>query len=74
MNFTTLQTTRTLGEADMLNGALRTAGFHPDDSGNASNISFAGNELFYAIRVPSEEAAAAREFLRHGEPSVERTS
>ncbi len=71
MTFTTLQTARTLGEADMLNAALQSAGFHPDDSGNASNVSFAGNEIYYCIRVPAAEAAAAREFLRDSGSSPE---
>lgn len=61
--FTTVRTTRTPMEAGLLIGILENAGLHPVSLEIASNFSVAGAEIEYPVRVPTAEAAEAREIL-----------
>jgi hypothetical protein len=61
--FTTVQTTRTAAEADVLMSSLRAAGLHPRELAMSDHFTLAGLETSFPIIVPTEEAAAARELL-----------
>lgn len=61
--FTTVRTTRTSTEAGLLINILKNAGLHPVTVDIASNFSVAGAEIEYPVRVPTAEAAEAREVL-----------
>jgi hypothetical protein len=50
-------------EAGLLIGILENAGLHPVSVDNASNYTVAGAEIDYPVRVPTAEAAEAREVL-----------
>lgn len=55
-----VRTATTAVETDL---ALRAGGFHPTELSTSSHFSIAGAAISYAIEVPSEELAAAQEFL-----------
>ncbi|MDD5140348.1 MAG: hypothetical protein PHY43_08845 [Verrucomicrobiales bacterium] len=61
--FTTIRTTRTPMEAGLLIGILENAGLHPMEADTASHFSVAGADIEYPVRVPTAEAAEAREVL-----------
>ena len=61
--FTTVRTTRTPMEAGLFISILENAGLHPVSVDTASNFSVAGAEIEYPVRVPTAEAAEAREIL-----------
>lgn len=61
--FTTVRTTQTSMEAGLLIGILENAGLHPVGLDYASHFSVAGVDIEYPIRVPTAEAAEAREVL-----------
>jgi hypothetical protein len=61
--FTTVRTTQTVMEAGLFIGILENAGLHPACVDLASNYSVAGAEIDYPVRVPTAEAAEAREIL-----------
>ena len=61
--FTTVRTTRTPMEAGLFISILENAGLHPVSVDTASNFAVAGAEVDYPVRVPTAEAAEAREIL-----------
>ncbi|MBC8094323.1 MAG: hypothetical protein H7Y43_00795 [Akkermansiaceae bacterium] len=61
--FTTVRTTWTAIEADILLGVLRAAGLHPLDLATSNQFTIAGVEGSFPIVVPTEEAAQAIEIL-----------
>ncbi len=61
--FTTVRTTRTAAEADVLMAALRAAGLHPLELATSDHFSIAGVDISYPITVPTEELTEAREIL-----------
>ncbi len=61
--FTTVRTTRTLMEADLLIAALQRAGLHPLEVNTFGHFSLAGAEIEYPVRVPTAEMAGAREIM-----------
>jgi hypothetical protein len=61
--FSVVRTATTAVEADLIISALRAGGFHPTELSTSSHFSIAGAAISYAVEVPSEELAAAQEFL-----------
>lgn len=61
--FTTLRTTRTAIEAELLMATLRSAGLHPVDLNTAGHFSLAGVEIEFPVRVPTEESTEAKTIL-----------
>ena len=61
--FATVRTTRTPMEAGLLISILENAGLHPMSVDTASHFSVAGADFDYPVRVPTAEAAEAREVL-----------
>jgi hypothetical protein len=57
--FTTVCTTRTPSEA----GLFISAGLHPLELATASQCTFGGAEIFYSVKVPTEESAEAGKIL-----------
>ena len=62
--FSVVHAARTSIEAELRISYLRGAGFHPVDLGTASHIYSFGADVAYYIEVPTQEAEAAKEFLR----------
>lgn len=62
--FATIRTARTPAEAELLMSALRSEGLHPLELNMAGHFSFAGADISYPIRVPSAEAAQAKDILQ----------
>lgn len=61
--FSTVRSTRTQVEADLLIGVLQAAGLHPLELETFGHISLAGADVDYSVRVPTSELAKAREVL-----------
>jgi len=61
--FSTLRSTQTSSEADLLIASLRSAGFHPLDLDTTSHFSFAGLDISFHVQIPTVELATAKEFL-----------
>lgn len=61
--FTTVRTTRTAAEADVLMAALRAAGLHPLELTMSDHFTLAGVDTSFPITVPTEESISAREIL-----------
>jgi hypothetical protein len=61
--FTTVRTTRTASEAGLFISILEQAGLHPLELETANQSTFGGAEIFYSVKVPTEESAEAREIL-----------
>ncbi|MEO5802841.1 MAG: hypothetical protein ABIR24_04875 [Verrucomicrobiota bacterium] len=61
--FTTVRTTRTAAEADVLMAALRAAGLHPLELAMSDSFALAGVETSFPLTVPTEELTEARELL-----------
>jgi hypothetical protein len=62
--FSTVRSTRTAIEADLLIAAMRCEGLHPLDLLTAEHFSFGGFEGGYRIQIPTSELPAAQEFLK----------
>jgi hypothetical protein len=59
-------------EAGLFISILENAGLHPVGVDTASSFSFAGVEIEYPVRVPTAEAAEAREILNsYDKPATE---
>jgi hypothetical protein len=61
--FTTVRTTMTPSEAGLFISLLEQAGLHPLELETASQCSFGGAEIFYSVKVPTDESAEAGEIL-----------
>ncbi len=61
--YLTLCRAQSAAEADQFISQLRRAGLHPVDSPLSSHVSPGGEEVFFPIQVPAEEADAAKELL-----------
>ena len=61
--FTTVRTTRTASEAGLFISILEQAGLHPLELETASQCTFGGAEMFYSVKVPTEESVEARKIL-----------
>ena len=61
--FTTVRTTRTASEAGLFINILEQAGLHPLELETANQSTFGGAEIFYSVKVPTEESTEAREIL-----------
>lgn len=61
--FTTVRTTRTPSEAGLFISILEQAGLHPLELETASQCTFGGAEIFYSVKVPTEESAEAGKIL-----------
>ena len=61
--FTTVRTTRTPIEAGLVISILESAGLHPLELSISGHCSVAGADIDYSVRVPTAEAAKAREVL-----------
>jgi hypothetical protein len=61
--FTTIRTASTPAEAGLLISILEQAGLHPLELDTASHCTFGGAEIFYSVRVPTDESAEAGEIL-----------
>jgi hypothetical protein len=61
--FSTVRSTRTQAEADLLIAVLRAAGLHPLELETFGHISLAGADVDYSVRLPTSELAQARAVL-----------
>jgi hypothetical protein len=61
--FATVRTTGTASEAGLFISILEQAGLHPLELEVASQCSLGGAEMFYSVKVPTEESAEARKIL-----------
>lgn len=61
--FTTVRTTQTPIEAALVISILESAGLHPLELSTAGHCTVAGADIDYSVRVPTAEAAEAREIL-----------
>jgi len=68
--FSTVRTTRTQAEADLLIGVLLTSGLHPLELETFGHISLAGADVDYSVRVPTSELVQAREVLSEYDANV----
>jgi hypothetical protein len=71
--FTTVRTTQTASEADLMISVLRSAGLHPVELSLSPHFTLAGAEVFFPIQVPSEEHAAAKALLDSWQTSATAT-
>jgi hypothetical protein len=65
--FANIYTSRTAAEAELVISLLRANEIHPLDLSMSASVFFAGADLWYHVRVPAEEIAAAQEVLRANE-------
>ena len=68
--FTTIRSTRTQPEAELLISVLQQSGLHPVELGTAGHFSLAGADIEFAVRVPIDEAAEARQVLKDYEANA----
>ena len=61
--FTTVRTTRTPMEAELVIASLRRAGLHPVELNTAAHFSLAGADIEYLVQVPTSEMAEATDVL-----------
>ena len=62
-SFTTIRRARTEAKAGLLISILQQSGLHPLELGTSGHYSLAGADFDYAVEVPNDEAAEAREIL-----------